>query len=42
MRKTIYEVPLVEVLSVKTEGALLYGSVETMNTIVGSWEEDDE
>lgn len=42
MEKTIYEIPLVRILQIRVEGTMLTGSVETMRTVEGSWEEDDE
>ena len=40
MEKTNYSAPLTEVLDFRIEGALLIGSVEAMNEVAGSWEED--
>ena len=40
MEKTNYSAPLTEVLDIRTEGTLLTGSVEAMNVVAGSWEED--
>ena len=41
MKKTFYEAPVVEVFDVITERGILNNSVESMNTVVGSWEEDE-
>lgn len=41
MRK-VYEKPQTELFYVQPEGSLLQGSAEKMNTVSGSWEEDDE
>ena len=40
MKITFYQAPVVEVFDVITEGEILT-SVESMNIVVGSWEEDD-
>ena len=41
MSKTIYEVPLVRVLEVRT-GGMFMASGEKMNAITGSWDEEEE
>ena len=41
MDKTFYEKPLADVFEIEMEGTLLDGSVEAMNAITGSWEEDE-
>ena len=38
--KRIYESPLAELYKIRLEEGLLTGSVEAMNTITGSWEEE--
>ena len=40
--KNDYEQPLTKVYDIRLEGSLLTGSVESMQTITGLWEEDDE
>lgn len=41
MKKTFYEAPVVEVFDVITERGILTNSVESMNTVTGSWDEED-
>ena len=40
MRKETYQTPLTELFELRFEAALLQGSVEGMNEVEGSWEED--
>ena len=44
MVKTIYEAPLTRLIEVRPGGVLLTSTknVETMSSVTGSWEEDDE
>lgn len=41
MKKTIYEAPSTQILKIRVAGSLLIGSVETMNVINGTWDEED-
>lgn len=41
MTKTIYEVPLVRVLEVRT-GGMFMASGEQMNVVKGSWDDEEE
>ena len=44
MIKTFYETPLTRVIEVKPYGVLLTSTrnVEKMNSVTGSWDEDDD
>lgn len=42
MKNTVYEAPLTETIEVRIEGGILINSVEHMNTVTGSWDEEDE
>lgn len=42
MKKQFYEIPLMVTLEIRTGGTMLTGSVETMRSVTGSWEEDEE
>lgn len=44
MTKTVYEEPLTRVIEVKPYGVLLTSTknVETMTSVTGSWEEEDD
>ena len=41
MSKLFYETPQTEIYQIDLEGTLLGGSVESMNTVAGSWDEDE-
>lgn len=41
MTKLVYEKPQSEIYVIDLEGTLLQGSVEAMNTVNGSWEEEE-
>lgn len=41
MVKTVYDAPRTRIIEVRTYG-FLQGSAETMNTVTGSWDEDDD
>lgn len=41
MSKSIYEKPQSEIYVIDLGGTLLQGSVEAMNTVNGSWDEDE-
>ena len=42
MTKTIYQSPWTRVLEESLQEGILFGSVEAMQTVNGSWEEEDE
>lgn len=42
MMKKVYQTPQSELFEIKLDGVMLAASVETMHTVIGSWEEDDE
>lgn len=42
MKKQFYEIPLTVTLEIRTGGTMLTGSVETMRSVTGSWEEEDD
>ena len=44
MTKTVYDAPLTRIIEVRPSGVLLTSTrdVEKMNSVAGSWDEEDE
>ena len=40
--KELYQAPLAECWEISCEGALLQGSVEKMNSVQGSWDNEED